>query len=504
MKKFNYIIILTLCLAASSSCKKAIETTPVSVITSSSFFKTPDDAAGALRGMYVDFRVQAANDLYWLGEGRSDMLTNGLAGTQGYDKFWNNTLTASSPNADNQLSLWKNLYTPINSANLILKYVPDIIFPSAATKNSILAQAYTMRAFAYFTLVRAWGGVPLRTTPIESYDPASINLPRSSVADVFALIKSDLNAALSLYPDLTYDVSRSTWSKASADALKGDVYLWTAKMQNGGQADLTTALNAVNEAQTSDVALTANYSDIFSYTNKTNNKEVLMAVHFQLNEGVQNYWQTMYISNLSNVSAATLAVVGTQGVGNQGVNTAQIRKEVRDQFTTDDQRRNATFYEIFDLGKPTAVPPVPPQFVTSIVVKGAGMVNAGTRNFYTDVMIYRYADLLLMKAEIKNALGQDPTTEINLVRQRAYGANYSPTHVFVNGSQPANDAAILKERLLELATEGKRWWDLVRFGQAFNMVPSLAGKSSKPGLLLFPIGQTIRSTEPLVTENPDW
>jgi hypothetical protein len=167
---------------------------------------------------------------------------------------------------------------------------------------------------------------------------------------------------------------------------------------------------------------------------------------------------------------------------------------VRDQFTTDDQRRLGTFYEIYDNSN---------KFVTSIVLKGAGMVNAGTRNFYTDVVLYRYADLLLMKAEIKNALGQDPSVEMVQVRQRAYGTNYA-SHAFVNGSQADNDAAILKERLLELSTEGKRWWDLVRFGQAFNLVPSLQGKSGQPGLLLFPVGQTIRTTEPLVSENPGW
>ncbi len=431
---------LILSLAASSSCKKNIETTPISVITSSSFFKTPDDVAGALRGMYVDFRTTAANDMFWLGEGRSEVLTGAVAGAQGFDKFWNNTLSASAPNADNQVNFWKNLYAPINSANLMLKYVPDITFPSADTKNSALAQAYTMRAFCYFVLVRAWGGVPIRTEPLEAYDASTINKPRSSVAEVFALIKSDLTKALSLYPNITYEAGRNTWSKASADALKADVYLWTAKMLNGGQADLTTALAAVNEAQTSDVGLLPVYSDIFSYTNK-GNKEDLMVVRFQLNEGLQNYWQTMYISNLTNVSAATLAVVGAQGVGNTGVNTAQVSKLVRDQFTTDDQRRNGTFFEIYDNAN---------KYITSIVTKGSGMVNAGTRNFFTDVVIYRYADLLLMKAEIKNALSQDPTTEMNLVRQRAYGTNFA-AHIFVSGS-PAVGALHRRQTLVGFNT----------------------------------------------------
>lgn len=496
MKKLNYILLI-LGLAASSSCKKAIETTPVSTITAASFFKTPDDAAGALRGMYVNFRIPAASDMFWLGEGRSEVLTGAVAGSQTLDKYWNNTLNATTPGPD-----WRGFYTAINSANLVLKYVPGIDFPDNNTKNSILAQAYTMRAFVYFVLVRSWGGVPIRKEPIESYDPISVNVARSSAADVFALIKSDLDKAISLYPNMNYDTGRDTWTKGSADALKADVYLWTAKMMSGGTADLNTALTAVNEAQTSDVTLLPKYSDIFSYTNK-GNKEDMMVVRFQINEGTDNYWQTMYISNLTGVSQATLDVVGVQGVGNRGVNTCQITKAVRDQFTTDDQRRMGTFFEIYDLGKPTATPPVPPQYITSVVLKGAGVVNAGTRYFYTDIALYRYADLLLMKAEIKNALGQDPTPEINQVRQRAYGSNYA-SHIFVNGTPAANDAAILKERLLELCTEGKRWWDLVRFGQVFNLVPALQGKSGQTYLLLFPIGQTIRTTEPLVTENPGW
>ncbi len=357
-----------------------------------------------------------------------------------------------------------------------------------------MAQAYTMRAFVYFVLARSWGGVPIRTEPTESYDPMTIQVARSSVQDVFKLVKDDLEKAITLYPNNNIDAGRTGWNKPAANALKGDVYLWTGKVLNGGTADFTTALSALTAAQTSTAQLLPNYSDIFNYTNKTN-AEVMMAVRFQLNDiASSNYWANMYVSTLSNVPAATTAFVGALGVGNTGNNIMQITQAVRDQFTTDDQRRAGTFFEIYDNAS---------KYVTSISTKGAGVVNGGVRSFFTDVILYRYADVLLMKAEAKNALGQDPSTEINLVRQRAYGANYS-NHIFLNGSKDQNDVAILKERLLELATEGKRWWDLVRFGQAFKLVPSLQGKESQTHLLLFPVGQTIRSLEPLVTETPGW
>src|SRR5690606_6826487 len=99
--------------------------------------------------------------------------------------------------------------------------------------------------------------------------------------------------------------------------------------------------------------------------------------------------------------------------------------------------------------------------------------------------------------------GQNPEAEINMVRQRAYAAKFS-NYAFVSNSQQVNDDLILKERLLELATEGKRWWDLLRFDKAFELVPALQGRSSERHLLLFPIGNNIRSLEPFVDENPGW
>jgi hypothetical protein len=489
MKRITYISLIAGFTLALSSCKKAIDVEPTSTITASSFFKTQDDVIGALRGMYLELRGPATSDMFFLGEGRSEVLTSATAGTTGLERYYNNTLNVSNPGPN-----WQGFYTAINAANLLIKYIPAITFASQTVRDNALAQAYTMRAFAYFVLVRSWGDVPIRTEPTESYNPATIQIARSPISDVFKLIKSDLDQAIALYPSNTPDVNRDMWSKPAANALKGDVYLWTGKLLNGGNADFTTALNALNDVQSADVQLLPKYSDIFSYTNK-NNKEVLMAERFQLLDGAgSNYWANMYVTSVSNVPAATVKFLGTLGNGNTGGNIMQITEAVRNQFTTDDQRRLGTFFEIYDNAN---------KYVTSVTTKGAGVVSGGVRSFFTDVILYRYADVLLMKAEAKNALGQDPSAEINLVRQRAYGTNYN-SHIFVNGTKDQNDAAILKERLLELCTEGKRWWDLIRFGQVFNLVPSLQGRQSETYLLLFPIGTTIRSLEPLVTENPGW
>ncbi|MEJ7780387.1 MAG: RagB/SusD family nutrient uptake outer membrane protein [Daejeonella sp.] len=474
------------------SCKKALEVDPTSTITSESFWKMENDVKGGIDGMYVRLRQEASRNLFLFGEARSDMMTNANAGTLNLDRYYLNSLNSSTPGIAN--SDWSGLYTTINAANLLLKYIPRITFADGKSKNNYLAQAYTMRAYAYFVLTKTWGDLPVRLEPTESYDPESIQIARSPKAEVFKLIKEDIETALSLYADNTYPSGRNAWSKPAATALKAEVYLWTAKLMNGGTADLNTALAAINAVQTSDTQLLPNFSDVFTYANK-GNKEIIMAVRFQLLESEQNLnYRDMFFhtSNFSaNPNAAARIVLGAVAPGQ---NVWRIAPAIQNQFSNDDKRKAATWYDVY---RTTGA------FYATIGVKFKGIEDAGTRHFKDDVILFRYADILLMKAEIKNALNQDPAPEINEVRQRAYGTNASK-YIFISGGKQQNDDAILKERLFEFAIEGKRWWDLLRFGKAFDLVPSLQNKKGQDYLLLFPIGNEILSLEPKVRENPGW
>lgn len=488
MKKI-YCILLLLSVAI-GGCKKDLELTPISSITSASFFKTENDVNGALNGMYYNLRNEATLNLYIWGESRSEEMVGSIAGSLGYDKYYNNSLLSTNPGPS-----WNNLYTIINQANLLIKYTPTITFTSADNQNKALAQAYAMRAFIYFVLARTWGGVPLRLTPLESYDPASIQLPRTSVADIFKQIKSDIDQSVKLFPNNTFPTGRNVWSQAAVYALKADVYLWTGKLLGGGNADFTTALAATNAVQTSAVQLLPNFASVFDYANKGNN-EILMAIQFKYNEGPTSTVDLNLYTTLSTypagVPASQISALGVPGTGNGGV--WRLSDVVRNQFTNDDTRKNATYIDIISTTS---------GYYTSFGLKSNGTVISGVRYFVSDYVLYRYADVLLMKAEAENALGQDPTTEMNLIRQRAYGANFS-SHVFVNGTKAQNDDAILKERLFEFCLEGKRWWDEIRFGKVFSLVPSLAGKDSQTYLTVFPIGTALLTTETLVTETPGW
>lgn len=489
----NKIYIKSLCvILLFGSCNKTLDIAPVSSISSTSFFKTESDVKGANYGMYIKLRNETSFNSFALGELRGETVTSGLAGTGGYDRYYQNTVDA---NIATPLITWTGYYSIVNAANLIIKYAPGASFSSEVNRNDFLAQAYAMRAYVYFLMARTWGELPIRTEPLEDYNFEAVQIPKSSQADVFALIKSDIDKALQLFPANTFPTGRNLWSRPATNALKADVYLWTAKRMGGGNADLTTALNACSAVQTADVTLLPTFSTIFDYNNK-GNKEVLMAVNYMAVEAVDNYFFNGWLS-VTTAYVATTDPAGKAAVGQLGGNNIWSPSAlVRSQFATNDQRRNATFIEVYNINSTTGAKTL----FGSVINKGDGTVISGTRYFADDIILYRYADVLLLKAEAKNGLGQDPSAEINLVRQRAYGTAFS-SHTFQNGTKEANDASILQERLFELAYEGKRWWDLVRFGKAFDLVPSLQASRGKDYLLLYPINALTLSLEPKVIQN---
>lgn len=483
-------IVLATSLIWSGACTDNLDVDPTSVITTNSFWKSQNDAEGALMGMYVELRG-VAQALHQVGEHRSEVLSPGLFG-EGVFILHRNEMNADTPGHPD----WSAFYRIINSANLIIKYVPDISFASESRKHDILAQAHAMRAYIYFVMTKTWGDLIIRTEPTEGFGADVTLRERVSQTEVFQLIKQDLDLALQLFPDQGFSLGRSVWSKPATNALKGDVYLWTAKRLGGGNNDLETALSALNEVDQADVGLLADFEDVFAFENK-GNREILLSIrHQDLEPG--NYLWFMWIIGAaapSNIDQATRDKIFPIGGGQGLMITSDL---VRSQFSSDDSRRDVSFFEIHTIDENGQR-----NYLTNIQQKFQGTIIGGNRVFLSDPILYRYADVLLMKAEAKNALGMDPSEEMNLVRQRAYGSHF-PQHAFENRSREENDEAILQERLFELLHEGKRWWDLVRFGKAFELVPALQNRQGQDHLLLFPIANTVLSQEPLVEQNPGY
>lgn len=481
-KKIHLYTILFIALSLFNSCSDNLELTSESAITSNNFWKTEDDAKAGVNGMYFNLRTQTVQNYYLLGGARSAEIKSGVQSPLNFANYYNNNLNPQNVDVD-----WAGLYTVVNQANLVLKYVPKIQF-SPTTVNiqkRYIAEAHSMRALAYFIMARSWGGVPIITQPTENTNQSEYIVPRNTIEEVFTFIKSDIELAIANFPDATNN--KIQLSLPSVYALKADVNLWTAKQLGGGANDLNTALAAIN-AIPPGPALLPNFKDVFAFGNKANN-EVVFAVKYSLADlpsNVADNWNSfMFVgpADIAPISSATAtAFFGTLGSGAGNAGISRVQPDINNfNFAATDTRKDATFLTLMNGTLP----------VVTGLVKYSGTVDGSLRRFVSDIIMYRWADILLMKAEIKNALGQDPTTEMNLVMQRA-----DATALFTNGSKTANDAVILNERLKELAFEGKAWWDLVRFGKTAT-VPSMAGGK----VILFPISQNTINYNPKIIQN---
>ena len=488
LRKLIYLSILILSV---SSCTDELFLSPISTISVESFWQSEDDVKGALYGMYHEMRSDATENLFLWGEARSDIWMNNYTADLDRNHIFLNqlTMTKSGPN-------WSNMYRMIHTANLILKYAPKVNFPQEANRNNILAQAHAMRAYAYFTMTKVWGELIMKTEPTEGVASETIYRPRSPQSEIFQLIKKDIDNALVLFSSNNFSAGRNTWSKPAVNALKADVYLWTGKRLNGGNADFTVALNAANDAAASDVTLLSNYKDVFAFNNK-GNKEILMAVRYHDQESGQRFIHGLiHPANAPNplyTDSETMAKISPVGP----FGSWQLDTLVTNQFSDDDQRKDGTFVKVYETISGVT------RWKYNTDQKWLGVLIGGVRGRYDDFIIYRYSDIILMKAEAKNALGQDPSVEINMIRERAYRINY-PAHIYIHGSKEENDEAILRERLFEFIHEGKRWWDLIRFGKVFEKVNTLKDRVGQNHLLLFPIAEGILSQEPLVEQNPGY
>ncbi|MFC4870809.1 RagB/SusD family nutrient uptake outer membrane protein [Negadavirga shengliensis] len=492
IKNILMVVVSATILAAGPACTDQLEVSPISTITAAGFWVNEDNANGALQGMYVRFRDEAAYNLFILGESRGETLSYGLQASEGRERYFENSLDPNfaGPN-------WLRLYTTVHDANLIIKYVPGITFTRESDKNRMLAQAYAMRAFLYFTMAKTWGGVPLVTEPTEGYDAETTFRPRAGVEEVFSLIKSDIEQALNLFPDNHHGHGRAMWSKPAVNALKGDVYLWTGKVLDGGQADFQTAMAALNEVSTApDLSLMENFEEVFRYANK-GNREVLFAVRFLDLESGTNYNNELYIRDDEIPSATPAGVRERIGAGG-GLNRWAPSSILREAYEDGDQRKDASLITIHIPNEDNDE-----RYYASLVMKYRGFVDASGRRFIDDIVVYRYADVLLLLAEAKNALGMDPSVEMNEIRERAYGEQFENFR-YTDQGQQANDEAILKERMLELAFEGKRWFDLVRFDKAFELVPSLQNRAQDRYLLLWPISLNTISLNSKIEQNPGY
>lgn len=519
MKKLKYIFYAAILVLMAASCRKSLDLAPEDYYGDGNFWKNESQVTNFMVGLHKQFRDNQFTFIR-LGEMRGGSFSN-------VDR--QNTSLNELPVIEQRIDenstgvgSWAGLYSPILQLNLFIQKVEAIDFLATDKKNFLLGQAYGMRAYYYFRLLRTYGGVPLRLEAEVlngTTDPVALRKARASEADVLAAIKSDVNKAITLFGTSALPADKSQWNRLAALMLKGEVYLWSAKVYNtmADLAEAKTALNAITGT-----SLQANFADVFNYTKK-NNSEIMLAIRFRVGEAeMGNYstflYSTFNFDNLHVKDSTTTSPTLVDPLVIAATNAQQIIQrygytfELFQSYQLADRRRNATFYDYYKTSATGTPPVIRPTVRNTALVKFLGTIDANKRYFADDWPVYREADRLLMLAEIVNAEGGDPTQYIKPVRDRAFGSAANDPTPFVNGSKDANELAIFAERSKEFVYEGKRWYDLRRM--KFGNDPLVFKSTSHPyGVLdkgtqaykiLWPIEPAIWTNDPLVDQTPGY
>jgi starch-binding outer membrane protein, SusD/RagB family len=476
-----------------SGCEKFLEKDPQGELTQATFPVTESDALLATNAVYATIRNSNYHfGLFPLTDIMSDDAVKGsnpgdAASTIGpYDYFG---FTATS---DELARWWATLYEGIKRANVVIEKVPEIAM-DPDLKSRYRGEASFLRALFYFDLVRAWGGVPI----VKELSPP-LKLPRNSKEEVYNFIVSDLLFAIESLPEKSEygsaDLGRA--SKGAAKALLAKVYLFQQDFVNAEKY----ALEVINS---NEFGLEPVFTDANSVYGEHGTESV-----FEVGAlGVEAEPGNQYGN-----------VQGVRGTPNRGWGFNRPSMDLRNNvFETDDPRWSGTIIELGDVIDGIEIVGDGPTPDVTLDDQGNVIeVESYNRKVWTpgnnvptqfghNRRLLRYADVLLIAAEALNENNKpsEALIYLNRVRERAREGNNDILPDITTTDQTELRDIIIDERRKELALEGHRFWDLVRTGNAAEVLGPLGFIQGKHEL--FPIPQTeIDVSQGSLTQNPNW
>ncbi|MCF8359761.1 MAG: RagB/SusD family nutrient uptake outer membrane protein [Prolixibacteraceae bacterium] len=427
-RKFKYILIVLLPLLQ-LSCDNWLEMMPPNGLTREEFWQTKEDVESVLMGAYSSFS-KLDNLLFIHGEVRADLVTDNTNTDEAVRNMMNSNIYS-----DNWLSNWSDYYEVINYCNEVIKNAPavqeiDKTFTNYQLKG-FLSEAYFLRGLAYFYLVRIFDEVPLVLQPSET-DETDFYLPKTSSDSILNHVTNDLLEARKYLSDnyLTLMEIKGRASKEACEALLADIALW--------QFNYEAVIEHVNNiilADKVELMPSARWFEIFY---PGNSLESIFELQFDERQNQENdLYGLMTGDDRSIVPSNRALKMFANRYSDEPFRGEDI--SIRKNSETD-----------FTIWKYVGQSP------------DGRTTRSGIYQSSANWIVYRYADVLLMKAEALSQLGRYPEALdiLNEIRQRA-GV---PAISLPNSAQEYEDA-ILEERALELAFEGKRWFDLVRMGR---------------------------------------
>lgn len=444
-------------------------------------------------GMYAELRTWGVHAFAYVGitSITSDDADKGSSPADGPDQKALDEFTVL-PNNGLINDFYKGHFAAINKCNVVLQQ-SDLFKTTISESDYFLsrAEARFIRGYLYFNLVRTFGGVPKVETVLT--EEGTFNIGRATKEEIYALVEEDLKFASQYLPvqwEANY-IGRPT--KGSAEGVLAKVYLYQQKWG----ASLAAAQAVIG---TGVYNLTNPYTVIFTEKGENTSESVFE---------IQNLYNKTYQFGSQYAEVQGLRAPGSLNLG-WGFNTPS--QQLVDAYESGDPRKDAT---ILFKGETTPYGEVIPttldneRYNQKVYTNPSNRIEANAQNgMWVNIRILRYADVLLMAAEAANELGQTDVALANLelVRARARGSNGAILPKIVERDQALLRNLIRHERRIELAMEQERFFDLVRWGIADEVLDA----AGKPGFTkgrneLMPIPQSeIDKSNGKLIQNPGY
>lgn len=512
MKSFKIYIIAALGvvgLGLSSCSDSFLDVEPETSLFDENFYSTQADAELALIGCYDGWQRTSSDadvSFYLLSEVMSDQCFGGVGvgddrNYQAIDRF---DLSQAPSYSDLGNNLWASYYRGIFRCNKLLQELDNVAWngdteeAQLANKVRVEGETRVLRAILYFDMVRLFGNIPLLTEPSDE------NLPQVHPDEVYKLIAEDLmfgaeNIPADAYPKSNANENDGRITQYAAKALLARVYLYYTgyyeKSDLVGMVSAQEALSGLEDIISSEeYGLVGEFKNLWPAASMTleedgdnkimkssyagrGNQEVVLAKKFNYTQDYNgnmdgNRWLVMMgMRNFSSFpygrgwGACTVHPEFAQAFGDGDTRRAAsmidlVGEGIEGDFETLDDQREYTGFTVKKYTPMSKWEKDEASGEWTLVDEVAGLGEGDFQiSQYQDWVIVRYADVLLMAAELGSA---NAAEYLNRVRRRAYtvdgevGAGFNEVSV-----TPEN---IMEERELEFAFEGIRYWDLLRQG----------------------------------------
>lgn len=472
----NNIISLIILSIALSSCSDFLELSPAYQLNEKEFYKTEQDFETATLGNYSQLQVIYNASILYLTE-----LT-----TDNAEITWSSPETAEAECDEMNLTstnvfvntVWNSSFKTISRSNSVLEKIEKTNI-SIASKIRYKGEAHFLRALCYFNMVRLFGNLPLVTESFNS--PTDINafdMSRKPVEEIYKLIISDLQLAITELEGVKVIKSRA--SIGAANTLLAKVFLTRKEYDKAA-----TILKNVVDSKIYD--LQSDYKSLFSTGNESLKESIFEIEYLSGNIGEGNFYSSLFTPPSFN-----MAIFPGNAAGSGRIVPT---KDARNAYEINDIRRPASIMDSLKLQSGSFERT---QYGLKFVDFTTGLSGDGGVNF----TVLRYADVLLMNAEVLNETGKsfEALNFLNLVRSRA------KLRTIANLSQSEMRLALEDERRFEFLSEGHRWFDLVRTGRSIVVMNDYFTKSKlkftvNQNKLLMPVPQREIDINPHIIQN---